>query len=170
MKKLIALITLTFILISCGGGFEITKVVSEKDPNIVTYTSPVMTVKSEHEVQSFFTELQFFCFQEKGKKTFSISASYVSREWRFFEKIVFDIDGVKTELLPDRPPKMDAYNLNGPTETITVQVPEKIIRDIYESIDTRMYVRSQEFFYQVDWPEDLKLKLYEFHKATINKN
>ena len=166
MKNFIPALILSFLLISCGGGFEITKVVSENNPNIITYTSPLMTVKSEHEVQAFFTELQFFCFQEKDKKTFSIAASYTSNQFMFFEKIVFDIDGVQTELFPDRPPKMDAYNLKGPTETITVQVPEEIIREIYESLATRMFVRSQEFFYKVDWPEDLKLKLYEFHKAT----
>lgn len=166
MKNFISMMVL-LLLVSCGGGFEITKVVSENNPEIITYSSPLLRVKSEHEVQTFFTELQFFCFQEKDKKTFSISSSFVSNEWRFFEKVVFDIDGVETELYPDRPSKMDAYNLQGPTETITVQVPEEIIRDIYESIDTRMYVRSKEFFYKVDWPEDLKLKLYEFHKATM---
>lgn len=166
MKKIIPMMVL-LLLVSCGGGFEITKVVSENNPDVITYSTPLIRVKSEHEVQTFFTEMQFFCFREKDKKTFSISSSFVSNEWRFFEKIVFDIDGVETELHPDRPPKMDAYNLQGPTETITVQVPEKIIRDIYESIDTRMYVRSKEFFYKVDWPEDLKLKLYEFHKATM---
>jgi len=166
MKKIIPALIVGLMLISCSGGFEITKVVSENDPNIITYTSPVLKVKSEHEVQSFFTEMQFSCYQEKDKKTFSISSSYVSREWRYFEKIVFDIDGVKTEILPDRPPKMDAYNLQGPTETITVQVPEKIIRDIFESIDTKMYVKSKEFFYTVGWSQDLKLKLYEFYKAT----
>lgn len=167
MKKIISTIMIGLLFVSCGGGFEITKVVSENDPNIVTYTSPIMSVKSEHEVQAFFTEMQFFCFKEKDKKTFSISSSFVSNEWRYFEKIVFNIDGVETELIPDRAPKMDAYNLNGPTETITVQVPEKIIRDIYESIDTRMYVRSQEFFYKIDWTDDLKLKLYKFYKETI---
>lgn len=166
MKKIIPLMAL-LLFVSCGGGFEITKNVSENNPDVVTYNSPLMTVKSEHEVNTFYTQLQFFCFQEGDKKTFSIAASYTSNQWMFFEKIVFDIDGVKTEILPNRPPKMDAYNLQGPTETITVQVPEETIRDIYESIDTRMYVRSADFFYQVDWPQDLKLKLYEFHKATL---
>lgn len=166
MKKIIPLMAL-LLFVSCGGGFEITKNVSENNPDVVTYNSPLMTVKSEHEVNTFYTQLQFFCFQEGDKKTFSIAASYTSNQWMFFEKIVFDIDGVKTEILPNRPPKMDAYNLQGPTETITVQVPEETIRDIYESIDTRMYVRSSDFFYQVDWPQDLKLKLYEFHKATL---
>lgn len=166
MKNFIPMMVL-LLLVSCGGGFEITKVVSQSNPDIITYASPLLRVKSEHEVQTFFTELQFFCYQEKSKKTFSIAASYISPQWMFFEKIVFDIDGVETELVPERPSQLDAYNLQGPTETITVQVPEEIIRDIYESIDTRMYVRSKEFFYKVDWPEDLKLKLYEFHKATM---
>lgn len=166
MKNFIPMMVL-LLFVSCGGGFEITKVVSQSNPDIITYASPLLRVKSEHEVQTFFTELQFFCYQEKNKKTFSFAASYISPQWMFFEKIVFDIDGVETELVPERPSQLDAYNLKGPTETITVQVPEEIIRDIYESIDTRMYVRSKEFFYKVDWPEDLKLKLYEFHKATM---
>lgn len=167
MKKILGILALSIIIVSCGSGFEITKNVSEKNPDIITYAATPLIVKSEHEVQTFYTELQFFCFREEGKKTFSISASYISNQWMYFEKIVFKIDGVDQEFLPDRPPKMDPYNLQGPTETITVQVPEQVIRDIYESIDTEMYVKSTEFFYQVDWKDDMKLKLFEFHKATM---
>ena len=169
MKKFLVLLSLALLISSCGGGYEITKNVSESNPDVVNYSTPLISVKSEHEMQSFYTQLQFFCFQEKDKKTFSIAASYVSSQFMFFEKIVFDIDGVEVELFPNRPPKLDQYNLQGPTETITVQVPEAIVKEIYESIDTKMFVRSGEFFYRVDWNEDLRLKLYEFYKATLKK-
>lgn len=167
MKKIILVLLLSFILVSCGG-FEITKNVSESNPNVVTYSTPRITVKSEYEVQTFYTEVQFSCYKENNKKTYSIAASYIAREWPIFEKIIFNIDGVTVELIPDRPPVRDMYNLQGPRETITVQVPEETIINIYESIDTKMTVKGMNFQYDVVWNEDLRIKLYEFYKATLN--
>ena len=166
MKKLFLTVLLTFIFTSCGG-FEITKNVSSNDPNIVTYSTPRIQVKSEHEVQTFYTEIQLFCYKENESKTFSIAASYISGQWPLFEKIIFNIDGVPTELIPDRPPVRDPYNLQGPEETITVRIPEAIVKEIYESIDTVMTVKGPEIEYDVEWKEDLKMKLYQFYKATL---
>lgn len=154
-------------LIGCGGGFDVTKNVSSSDPSIITYTAPMLQVKSEYETQTFYTDLQFFCYQEGEDKKFSIAASYVSNQWPFFEKVIFNIDGSKFEFEPNRPPIRDIYNVQGPTETITVQVPEKIIRDIYESLETVMTVKGYDFHYDVLWKDEMKLKLYQFHKATM---
>lgn len=166
MKKIFFSLTIVLILTSCGG-FNITKNVSESNPEIINYSSPRIQVKGEYETISFFSEIQFFCYQEKDKKTFSIAASYVSNQWPFFEKITFDIDGVPHEFFPDRPPKRDVYNIQGPTETITVIIPEDVIQDIYESMDTRMTVKGMDFQYDVYWKTDMKMKLFEFHQATM---
>ena len=168
MKFFTTLLITLFIVAGCGGGFDVTKNISESDPSKITYESPQLRVKSEYEAQKFFTDLQFFCYQDGQEKTFSIAASYVSNQWPFFEKIIFNIDGSEFEFEPDRPPTRDLYNMQGPTETITVQVPEKTIVDIYESMDTRMTVKGYDFQYEVLWKDDIKLKLYEFHKATMN--
>ncbi len=168
MKICKILFVAIIFLTGCSSSFDITKTVSSENANIITYTSPKFQVKSEYESQTFFTELQFFCYQEGKDKKFSIAASYVSNQWPYFEKIIFDVDGSEYEFEPDRPPVRDLYNLQGPTETITVQIPENIIIDIYESMDTRMTVKGYEkFAYTVYWKDSMKMKLFKFHKATM---
>lgn len=166
MKNFALTFILVFLVISCGG-FDITKNVSETNPDIITYNTPKIQVKSEYEVQTFFTEIQLFCYRENDQRTYSISNSYVTNQWPFFEKMIFTIDGVEKEFFPDRPPLRDLYNLQGPTETITVILPEETIIDIFESMDTRMTVKGAEIKYTILWKDDMKMKLYEFYKATI---
>lgn len=167
MKKIFFSLVITLLITSCGGGFNVIKNVSDSNPDIINYSSPRIQVRGEFQLQTFYTELQFFCFQEKNSRTFSIAASYVSNQWPFFEKIIFNIDGVPHEFLPDRPPTRDVYNIQGPTETITIIIPEDILQDIYESMDTRMTVKGMDFQYDVYWKNDMKMKLFEFHQATL---
>lgn len=169
MKFFTSLLVVVFIFTGCGGGFETTKNVSTNDPNIITYSTPKLRVKGEFETKTYYTELQFFCFQEGESRTYSMSASYVTNQWPYFEKIIFNIDGVESEFYPDRPPTRDAYNIQGPTETITVILPEKAVRDIFESIDTKMTIKGMDFAFDVYWKDHMKQKLYEFYKDTLEE-
>ncbi|MDZ7766352.1 MAG: hypothetical protein U5K00_18335 [Melioribacteraceae bacterium] len=169
MKIFASLLIAVLFFAGCGGGFETTKTVSANDPNIITYTTPKLRVKGEFETKTYYTELQFFCFQEGESRSYSISASYVTNQWPYFEKFIFTIDGSEFEFFPDRPPTRDAYNIQGPTETITVQIPEKTVRDIYESMDTKMTIKGMDIAFDVYWKDHMKLKLYEFYKETIEE-
>ena len=167
MKKIIITILLVFIVTGCSGGFEVIKSVSLADQDIVTYSTPDMQVKSEYKSQTFFTYLNFGCFKNKQDKTFSLSSSYISQSaWPFLETIKLVIDGMEKEFSPDRPPMRVIEGVQGPTETITVQVPEDVIRDLYESIESRMIVKAIDFEYSVYWTDQMKKNLFEFHKAT----
>lgn len=169
MKFFTSLLIAAFIFTGCGGGFETTKNVSANDPNIVSYYSPKLRVKGEFETKTYYTELQFFCFKEGESRSYSISASYVTNQWPYFEKIVFNIDGTDHEFYPNRPPTRDAFNIQGPTETITVQLPEKRVGDIFESIDTKMTIKGMDLSFDVYWKDHMKQKLYEFYNDTIEE-
>jgi hypothetical protein len=93
----------------------------------------------------------------------------VTNQWPYFEKFVFNIDGSEYEFFPDRPPVRDIYNIQGPTETITVQIPEKRIQGIFESMDTKMTIVGMNYSFDVYWKDHMKQKLYEFYKTT-NQN